>query len=273
MLRLSQGTNKTLFVLREEPLFVQGPDGQPMVVAARTELGPSGPIELNRDAVKTMLPAQVLFLLTHEFQHKASFQGAFVNDNGPIGPFDNGRDLIDYAAKSTVSIARRRGKIGSQFGIRDIFDCVVLAGASKFGARLSSSRLFHSGDLFSYETSVGHNMTDDSIFLPETIDAALVFKFRITEPNNCGDLHPSRKTSVQIVRRSKLSDRSIQETVVSEVESQQNPMCPQGDPKIEIAWQQTTFSCQYFGSQGTSSSIFANRPRPPSQAPHTKSPM
>lgn len=220
-----------------------------------------------------MLPTQVLFLLTHEFQHKARFRGAFVNDNDPIGPFANGRDLIDNAAKSVVAIARRTGKIGFQFGIRDIFDCIVLAGSARFGARLSSSRLFLAADLFSYETSLGHNTSFESIFLPETIDTAVVFKFRIQEPNNCGDPHPSRKTSVQIVRRSKISNRAFQDTVLSEVELQHNPMCPQSDPKIELSWQQTTFSCQYFGSQGSSSSIYSNRPRPQSQAPRAKSSM
>lgn len=257
MLRLSQGLNKTLFVLRDEPLLVNGPDGKPMIVAARTELGPLGPIELNRDAVKTMLPTQVLFLITHEFQHKSNFKGAFVNDNDPIGPFANGRDLIDYAAKYVVSVARRKGKVGSQFGIRDIFDCVAMTGTSQFGARLSSSRLFQAEDLMSYETSFGKNPTDGSIYLPETSSSSLVLKFDINEPNNCGDPNQSRKTSVQIVRRSKLSDGSSQDNVVSDLELPSNPMCPNGDPKIEIAWQQIKFSCQYFGSEGTTSSAFS----------------
>lgn len=259
MLRLSQRLNKTLFVLRDQPLLVMGPDGQPMVVAARTELGPLGPIELNRDAVKTMLPTQVLFLITHEFQHKSNFKGVFVNDNDPIGPFSNGRDLIDYAAKYVVSVARRKGKVGSQFGIRDIFDCVAMTGTSQFGARLSSSRLFQAEDLMSYETSFGKNPTDGSIYLPETSNTALVLKFEIAEPNNCGDPNQSRKTSVQIVRRAKLSDGSSQDTVVSDLESPSNPMCPHSDPKLEIAWEQIKFTCQYFGSEGTTSSAFSMR--------------
>lgn len=256
MLQLSQGLNKTLFVLRDEPLLVNGPDGKPMVVAARTELGPLGPIELNRDAVKTMLPTQVLFLIIHEFQHKSNFRGVFVNDNDPIGPFSNGRDLIDYAAKYVVSVARRKGKVGSQFGIRDIFDCVAMTGTSQFGARLSSSRLFQAEDLMSYETSFGKNPTDGSIYLPEASNSSLVLRFDIIEPNNCGDPNQLRKTSVQIVRRSKLSDGSSQDNVVSDLELPSNPMCPNGDPKIEIAWQQIKFSCQYFGSEGTTSSEF-----------------
>ncbi|MGZ3795881.1 MAG: hypothetical protein ACXVB1_05935 [Pseudobdellovibrionaceae bacterium] len=259
MLRLSQGLNKTLFVLRDQPLLVTGPDGKPMVVAGRTDLGPQGPIELNRDAVKTMLPTQVLFLITHEFQHKANYNGGFVNDKDPIGPFSNGRDLIDNVAKYVVAVARRKGKVGSQFGIRDIFDCVAMTGTSQFGARLSSSRIFQTDDLMSYETSFGKNPTDGSIYLPETSNTALVLRFDITEPNNCGDLHQLRKTSVQIVRRSKLSNGSTQDAVVSDIESITNPMCPHSDSRIEISWQQIKFTCQYFGSEGTTSSAFSMR--------------
>ncbi len=257
MLRLNQGLKKTLFVLREEPLLVNGPDGKPMVVAARTESGPLGPIEFNRDAVKTMLPTQVLFLMTHEFQHKSNFKGTFINDNDPIGPFVNGRELIDYAAKYIVSVARRKGKVGSQFGIRDIFDCIVMTGTSQFGARLSSSRLFRAEDLMSYETSFGKNPTDGAIYLPETSNTSMVLKFGINEPNNCGDPDQSRKTSVQIVRRITLLDGSIQDQEVSHLELSSNPMCPNYDPKIEIVWQQIKFTCQYYGSEGTTSSAFS----------------
>lgn len=255
MLRLSQGLGKTLFVLREEPLLVTGPDGKPMVVAARTELGPLGPIELNRDAIKTMLPTQVLFLIAHEFQHKSNFRGVFVDDNTAIGPFVNGRELLDYAAKYIVSVARKKGKVGSQFGIRDIFDCLAMTGSSQFGARVSSSRLFQTEDLMSYETSFGKNPTDGSIYLPETSNSSLVLRFDILEPNNCGDFNRARNTMVQIVRISKLADGSTQDLVVSNTELTSNPMCPNGDPKIEIAWQQIKFTCQYFGSEGTTSSF------------------
>ncbi len=90
------------------------------MVAAKTTLGPEGAIEFHRDFVKTMLPTQVLFLITHEFQHKINFEEKPVTDNDPIGPFVLGRDLIDAASESIVALARRNGKVGTQFGIRDI---------------------------------------------------------------------------------------------------------------------------------------------------------
>ena len=254
---MSQGKDKTLFVLREKPLKVTGPDGKPMMVAARTDSGPNGPIEFHRDSVKTLLPTQVLFLITHEFQHKSYFNGSFITDNDPIGPFVIGRDLIDSAAESIVALARRNGKVGTQFGIRDIFDCIANTGVSQIGARISSSRLFQSSDLMSYNTSFSKNPTDGSIFLPETNDSSLILRFDIAEPNNCGDLNVLRNTKIQIIRSVRLADGSIQEEIVSEKQLSSNPMCTNADPKIEISSDQVNFSCKFFGSQGTTSSAFS----------------
>ncbi|OFZ10759.1 MAG: hypothetical protein A2Z20_00755 [Bdellovibrionales bacterium RBG_16_40_8] len=257
ILRLSQGLTKTFFVLRDQPLFVEGPDGIPMVVAARTELGPMGPIELHRESVKTLLPTQVLFLMTHEFQHKADFFGRIITDNEMIAPFATGRDLIDTVAAAVVVVARKKGKVGSQFGIRDIFDCRAFANQSQFGARLSSSRLFQAEDLMSYETSIGKNPTDGSIFLPETIDSSLLLRFVINEPNNCGDPSPKRKSIIQIVRSVKLVNGSQDETVVADQELTENPMCPGSSRQIEISKDEVRFVCNYFGSEGTTSSQFS----------------
>ena len=257
ILKISQGKDKTLFVLREEPLKVIGPDGKPMMVAARTDLGPNGPIEFHRDSVKTLLPTQVLFLITHEFQHKSYFNGSFITDNDPIGPFVIGRDLIDSAAESVVALARRNGKVGAQFGIRDIFDCIANTGVSQLGARISSSRLFMTSDLMTYNTSFSKNPTDGSIFLPETNDSSLVLRFDISEPNNCGDPNLLRNTKVQIIRSIRLADGSTQENIISEKQMASNPMCPNTDPRIEISSDLVNFSCRYFGSQGTTSSAFA----------------
>src|SRR5437868_1359891 len=65
MMTLNQGISKTLFVLREGPILVTGPDGKPMPVAAQTQLGPQGEVEFHRDSIKLMPPAQVLFLIAH----------------------------------------------------------------------------------------------------------------------------------------------------------------------------------------------------------------
>lgn len=256
ILRLNQGNSKTLFVLREESLFVEGPDGNPMIVAARTALGPEGPIELHRDSVKTILPTQGLFLLTHEFQHKVTFQGRNITDNETIGPFATGRDLLDQVSTALVSIARKNGKVGSQFGIRDMFDCQAYVGETSIGARLSSSRLFQTEDLMSYETSIGKNPNDNSFFVPVTSNSSLNLRIVIAEPNNCGDTHAARKTLVQIVHTTKNLNGDLTETIKESRELETNPICPDSDPQMEIASPQVRFTCKYYGSEGTTSSAW-----------------
>lgn len=252
ILRLSQGDQKTLLVLRKKPLEVIGPDGQPMMVAARTKLGPSGPIELHRDSVKTLIPTQVLFLLTHEFEHKANFNGNYVGDNKAIGPFANGRDLLDAVAKSVVSVARRKGLVGTQFQIRDIFFCTgEVNGVKIAGARLVSTRIFKSEDLMSYETSSGQNPSDGSISLHETNTEMIQLKFKMSEPNNCGPDHVARNTSMKIVRSHMDMNGDIQEIEeLAHAELSINPMCPKTRVPFSVSWQSVRFECQYYGSVG-----------------------
>lgn len=256
MLRLSQGQNKTLFVLREEPLKVIGPDGKPMIVAAKTDLGPNGPIEFHRDSVKNLLPTQVLFLVTHEFQHKSNFMNSQITDNDAIGPFVIGRDLIDSAAESLVALARRNGKVGMQFGIRDNFDCLIKIGAVELFIRTSSARIFKTIDLMSYNTSVSKNPTDGLVSISETADTSIVFRFDISEPNNCGTASLLRNTNVQIIRSVKNTDGSIQENIISEKKLSLNPMCPGSFTNIELSTNNIHFSCTYSGSQGDTASAF-----------------
>jgi hypothetical protein len=253
ILKLSQGEQRTAFVLREDPLLVQGPDGKPMVVAARTDLGPLGVIELHRDSVKTLLPTQVLFLIMHEFQHKVIFQDHSVTDNEKIGPFVNGRELLDTVSTALVTVAKKKGLIGSQFGIRDIFDCQAITDVSQFGAKLASSRLFLSEDLMSYETSIGKNPMDGSIYIPESRESTVLLRFVITEPNNCGMASSARKNRVQIIRSVQKLNEATVETVLESKDLTENPMCPGANSQFEIANGPLRFSCTYFGSAGTTS--------------------
>ncbi|MNJ96686.1 hypothetical protein D3C87_144160 [compost metagenome] len=256
ILKLSLSEAKTPFALRDEALRVTGPDGHPMVVSARTELGPNGPIEFHRDSVKTMLPTQVLFLLAHEFQHKVIFRERSISDNENIPPFASGRDLLDNVASAIVKTAKRRGLIGTQFGIRDIFDCQVASGDSSFGARISSSRLFSSEDLMSYTTSVGKNPTDGSIYIPESHKTSVGLRFEIHEPNNCGKRAEERETFVQVVRLTQ-DNFNTKEEVLMFRHIRNNPMCDKKYNGFTIEWSYLKFTCHYFGSQGTTSSPFA----------------
>lgn len=256
ILKLSQGPNRTLFVLRENPLTVIGPDQKPMMVAARTELGPIGPIELHRDSVKTLVPTQALFLIAHEFLHKSSFEGIYVADNDPIGPFDYGRDLLDSAAKYLVALAVRTGRVGTQFGVQDIFKCEVHVGSATVGVAVSSNRMYLTKDLSSYESGIGMPPTE-TVYVPETENSSIALRVRITEPNNCNEQSSGRKTSLKILRNTTLSDRSTQADVLKEIELTENPMCPKANPNFEISWEQIKFSCKYFGSLGTTKSPFS----------------
>lgn len=258
LVKLNQGTSKTLFVLRENPLLVEGPDGEPMMVAARTQLGPEGVVELHRESVKTMIPTQILFLLTHEFLHKVPFEGRYVTDNERVPEFVQGRHLIDAVASALVSVARKKGKIGTQFGVRDIFECQVHVNDSKIGVVISSSRLFNSEDLMSYQTSIGHHPMDGAIYVPETKNTNLQLRMMIVEPKNCGG-STDRRITLEIVRAKKNSNGVKLDEVVSAYELAQNPMCPGSNSKFDIGYKNVHFFCGYFGSQGTTSSPWGLR--------------
>lgn len=257
ILKLSQGPNKTLFALREDPLKVIGPDGEPMMVAARTELGPGGPIELHRDSVKNFVPTQALFLIAHEFLHKSAFEGIYISDNGPIGPFDNGRDLLDSASKYLVDLAVKTGVVGTQFGVQDIFKCDTTVGTTPIGTIVSSNRMYFSKDLDSYESSLGKNPTDNTIFVPETNNSSIILRAEIVEPNNCREPSSSRKTLLKVIRVIALADQTSQFEVLKENDLLENPMCSNASPNFEISWEQIRFSCKYIGSIGTTRSPYS----------------
>ncbi|RYZ72142.1 MAG: hypothetical protein EOP05_11335 [Proteobacteria bacterium] len=245
----------TDFVLRQDPLYVIGHDGKPMVVAAKTDLGKYGSIEFHRDSVKTLLPTQVLFLLAHEFQHKTTFEGRSVSDNESVPPFMNGRDLLDTVATALVEVAKRRGKVGTNFGIRDIFNCEART-SQTFGARISSSRRFHNEDLMAYESSIGKNPSDGTIYLPVDSKSTLALRYMMFEPNNCGDPNPDRVGVVQIVE-TKLEGGNTSEIVRASKPLVTNPICPGSSGRFEIETADVKFSCQYFGSEGTTSSQYS----------------
>lgn len=257
ILKLTQGLQQTPFILRKDPLYVVGPDGSRMMVAARTNLGPTGPIEFHRDSIKTLAPTQVLFLIAHEFEHKVPFQDRFISDNEQIGPFNSGRDLLDAVATSLVTIAKQNGHIGMNYGIRDFFQCTARNEQTQFGAQIVSSRLFKSENLENYETSFGKKPLDGSLFFQEDFNTVIKLRFTIEEPNNCQSPSEKRKTTIQIVRSSSFSTSNAQEEVLESKELNSNPMCPETNPQLRIESQGISFSCQYFGSEGTTTSPFA----------------
>lgn len=259
ILLLNQGMGKTLFVLREDPLIVQGPDGKPMPVAARTTLDSQGEIEFHRDSIKLMPPTMILFLMAHEFQHKSVYDNHYVTDNEAIGPFRNGRELLDTVATAIVEVAKRKGKVGSQYVLRDSFECTEDVGGTKLGIRASSPRLFLGEDMLSYETSLSRNPSDALIYVPENQDSNLVFRVKISEPANCKDdpqFLQQRSTQLQIVRayNKNGSDAPRPEQVLTEsTMTAYNPMCIVNGGSVTLTYQNVRFSCHYYGTEGLAS--------------------
>lgn len=255
---LNTGTAKTVFVLRENPLLVTGPDGKPMPVSARTPLGSAGEIEFHRDSLRMMSPSQVLFLIAHEFGHKVAFNGGFTDDNSAIGPFSSGRELIDSMADAIVDVAKRRGKIGTQYGLRDTFDCRSSVQGAVVGTRASTPRLFLSPDLMSYETSISRNPTDTVIYVPETGTTDLMFRFVISEPANCGEL-PSpvaaRKTVLSILRLTKTENGDLEDLLTEKEIPGWNPMCDSQATSFGLGYRNVNFSCAFRGTEGVTNSL------------------
>jgi hypothetical protein len=259
VLSLNQGAQKTLFVLRSSPLEVEGPDGKMMPVAARTARDSKGEVEFHRDSIKLMAPARTLHLMAHEFQHKSKYQGRYTGDNEVVGPFRNGRELIDTVANAIAEVAKRRGKVGTQYLLRDSFECISSVGEAKLGMRASSPRFFLDQDLTKYETSLSRNPSDALIYVPESLDSDLVFRVVIAEPANCSPLaeHASlRKTQLQVVRVYKRNGKSQRpEEILSEsIMTGYNPMCIEGGGSASLSYQNVRFDCRHYGTEGLASS-------------------
>lgn len=260
LLSLNQGLNKTQFVLREEPLLVSGPDGKPMPVAARTTLGAEGVIEFHRESIKLMSPAQILFLIAHEFVHKVKFRNSYITDNEVIPPFSSGRELIDLFASSIVDSAKRNGKIGRQYSLRDSFECKVTVGSTYFGVRTSTPRFFLTENLMSYETSLSRNPTDSALYIPESPSSNLVFRVQITEPANCSDearYSSDRKTELEIIRisESRRNHKIFNEEIIeSKIMPAFNPICDKNFSEFSLTHADKTFSCRHYGTEGSTTS-------------------
>jgi hypothetical protein len=262
LIGLNTQNGKIKFVLRESPLVVTGPDGKPMSVAARTELGPQGVVEFHRDAIKLMAPTQILFLLAHEFQHKVNYHGKFVTDDEVIGSFASGRDLLDTVARAIVEVAKRRGHIGSQYELRDTFDCQSFDGAGRSGSIVSSPRLFLDESLSSYETSMGRTPLDGGPYVPEYGGARLIFRVKIFESGNCSEesyFTSRRRTDLHIVRTYTLDNQGNsrpEEILHSQTLEGFNPICDKERKPFSLSYGGITFTCNYYGTSGRTSTSF-----------------
>lgn len=250
IITLNLDPQKTPFVLREDPLLVIGPDGKPMPVSARTELGNQGPIEFHLDSIKLMAPKDLLQLVAHEFQHKVIYGNGSPTDNDPIGPFQYGRFLIDSVAAAIVGVAIDSGRIGTQLVLRDSFECLIRSGSSQFGMRASTQRWFFDSSLISYKTSLSELPTDPLIFVSETINSKIVFQLNITDRNHCQNpndvgLRQTRVALWRVFDNPQIPSQLISEQKIPGL----NPFCEK-TPQLFVAdYQSIRFECKYYGTE------------------------
>jgi hypothetical protein len=253
-LMLNLDTSKIKFILKEEQLLVYGPDGKPMPVAARTIMDKKSPIEFHRNSINYYSPYQTFLLMAHEFGHKIIFKGKFIDDDTAIGPFASGRELLDAMAKSLALIAKKNGKIGSNFGLRDFFNCTTkFDNGYQTKTTTSSARMFFSDDFKKYQSGLGRNGSDSNISVIESNESQLIFKFLIEENNNCAVSLAHSKTTVEIIR---IYEKHGNQTPrpdeqVELLELSQNPICEKEPSPLLLSTRGVTFSCLYIGSQGS----------------------
>ena len=250
VITLNLEPKKVPFVLREDPLLVVGPDGKPMPVSARTELGSQGPIEFHLDSIKLMAPKDLLQLVAHEFQHKTTYKNNNPTDNDSIGPFQYGRFLIDSVASAIVKVAIDTGRIGTQFVLRDSFECVIRSGSSQFGMRASTQRWFFDSSLTSYKTSLSELPTDPFIFVSETIDSKIVFQLNITDKNHCQNLNDPSLRQSRVALWRVFNDPQTPSQLISEQKFPgMNPLCEKVSPLFTADFQAIHFECKYYGTE------------------------
>ncbi len=238
------------FVLRINPLLVTGPDGKPMPVSARTELGSQGPIEFHLDSIKLMAPKDLLQLVAHEFQHKVIYKNNSPTDNDPMGPFQYGRSLIDSVASAIVAVAVDTGRIGTQFVLRDSFECLIRSGTSQFGLRASTQRWFFDSSLTSYKTSLSKLPTDPLIFVSETLDSKIVFQLDVTDKNHCQNLNdPSLRQSRVVLWRVFDNPQTPSQLISEQKFPGLNPLCEKVPPLFTADFQSIRFECKYYGTE------------------------
>ncbi len=247
VIALNAPQSSTAFVLRNDSLMVEGPDGVSMPVAARTQLGKDGPIEFHRSSIEFLSPTLMLSLIAHEFGHKVKFSDRHIQDNLPIMSFSRGRDLLDAFGKAITYWAIRKGYVGSNFTLRDLFSCEIHSSAGKFRVRVSSPRRFKGQDYEKYEITMGYNPTDPRIEVPELSGNTLLLRLHINESRSCIDENPERRSRLEIIRL--IANSSTSELISKNDFWGINPICNPSKEPLTIEAAGFRFSCEYVGSE------------------------
>ncbi|MEM7647463.1 MAG: hypothetical protein AAF203_11175, partial [Pseudomonadota bacterium] len=258
MMQLNDGEEKTPFGIVSDALFVKGPSGKDIQVAAKTILGPQGEITFHRGSLMLLNPFNTLLLLAHEFGHKVSFQGQYVEDNKPYGPFTSGRDFLDRVGKTIAQYAKDRGYVKSYFGVNDFFSCdVIISGAGDWVQKPNgkSPRLYSSEDYKEYQAGIGRTEDDFQVAIGDADQNTYSLKLEINEYSGC-DENPSilPDSHLAILKYPpKLSDGTQPApTILEEKKFAENPMCEGANPEFDIEIEGLRFECRYSHSKGFS---------------------
>lgn len=261
VLVLNQGDKRTSFVIRDEPLYILE-NGKMIRVAARTPKGRSGDVEFDRDLVNVMGPQNLMLLVAHEFGHKSEFEGRYLDDTTPIGPFANGRSFLDALGQAVVDLAKKRGMIGDHFGLIDHFNCLVRqASGQPVGLMTASSRVFLDNTQLNYEAGFGYRPTSPGPIVYDSAESTVEMRLKVIDARHCDELEEfkSRRSTVLEMIHNFLPTvqhpEPRQEILQRKVIQAYNPMCETTKQDLQLKYKDIVFSCRYFGTEGHTSSF------------------
>lgn len=263
ILQLNQGSAKTTFVIRDEPLMVEGSHGEAIRVPARTLRGSAGDVEFDRELAHVMGPQNILMLIAHEFGHKSEFEGRYIDDNEMIPHFVNGRELLDTMAAAVLDLAKRHGLIGEHYGLYDHFQCLVSQNAGQpVGMMTSNARTFYDKALTKYEAGFGYKPTSPGPYVFESsTNSSIQFKIKIFDPHHCDEdpaMASQRRTELQLLRDffpTTEHPEPRQELIETLELPAYNPLCERERKELKMMYGAVKFSCKYYGTEGNTSTF------------------
>lgn len=101
---------KVEFTWTDEPMVADPVEGKPRVVdAVAQNQGQRLAVVLNRPRFLAMPRGFRIALVTHELFHFVPVDGKVVSDDQPVGPFKDGKSLLDTLGAATAIAAREEG--------------------------------------------------------------------------------------------------------------------------------------------------------------------
>lgn len=259
---MNSGLTPVEFKIQTEPLLVPDKDGVLRPVKAATLLDSTSPILFHYDSIKNMVPKDLLALLIHEFGHKVTTSAnSHVSDNDPIGPFANGRRLLDSIGIAFSSYAVSKNRVGEVYGLADYFSCKIYQGDYMHPSMPVSLRYFpQKGNYDSFESGVGIFPTDLSQCYIENLKRErIALNFRIHEEFGCAQNQDEsrRYTYAELMWYPAPGSHEQPKRLTAGLNANWNPLCLQkpSEAPVELSTmvngQTIRFEIRYERSMGT----------------------